>query len=321
MAIITGLGHSWNLPNYAGELFTADPTATPLLSMIGGMTGGIMTTNAQFPTAQLFNYPDAEQPNISEQASAIAPTARHIERSQQTNVVQIHQDTVDLTYHKLANTGRMSGLNTAGQTPSPTDELAWQITHSLLVPAARNTEYSFIRGQYQLSTGVAVPNKTRGMLELCVSPNGTNIDVAGAPLTFEILQALYREMADNGAYFNNMVMFVPAGLKQQVSFIYADLPGGTLPATRTEGGINVTNIMTDFTGIQVIWNRFMPNDSILLCDIAYMSPVFMEVPGKGVLFVEELSKSGASEKRQIYGEIGLDHGPAFLHGSITGIGM
>lgn len=319
MAIITGIGTTWNLPNYAGELFTAAPTATPLLSMIGGLSGGITTTNAEFPTAQLFDYPDAEQPGISEAASATAPTARHIERNQETNVVQIHQDTTDLTYHKLANTGRMAGLNTAGQTPNPAGELAWQIQHSLLVPAARNIEYSFIAGRYQLATGVSVPNKTRGMLQLC--EDGTNIAAAGAELTFDMLQSLYQEMADNGAYFENMVMFVPAKLKQKISSIYASLPGGNLPASRNEGGINITDIETDFTKIGVVWNRFMPNGTILLCDIAYMAPVFLEVPGKGVFFVEELAKVGASEKRQLYGEVGLDHGPAFLHGSITGLAV
>lgn len=29
MANVTGIGTTWNLPNYAGELFTADPTQTP----------------------------------------------------------------------------------------------------------------------------------------------------------------------------------------------------------------------------------------------------------------------------------------------------
>lgn len=318
--IVTGLGTSWNLPNYAGELFTASPVNTPLLSMIGGMTGGLMTTNPEFPTAQLFEYPDAEQPEISEQASAVAPTARHIDRSQKTNVVQIHQNKVDITYHKLASTGRMTGLNTAGQTPTPSDELAWQITHSMLVPAARDIEYSFIQGQYQLASGVNVPNKTRGMLQLTQDSGGISIAAGGEELSYEMLQELYRLMADNGAYFENMVMFVPATLKQKVSDIYFDRPGASLPPTRTEGGINVTNIVTDFTNIRVIWNRFMPNGTILLCDIAYMAPVFLEVPNKGVFFVEELAKVGASEPRQMYGEVGLDHGPAFLHGSITGIG-
>lgn len=321
MAVVTGIGTTWNLPNFAGELFTADATSTPLLTIIGGMTGGRMTNNREFTTGQLFDYPAAEQPSISEQASATAPQARHIDRNQTKNVVQIHQDTVDLTYHKMANSGRMSGLNTAGQQPSPTEELAWQITHSLLVPAARNIEYSFIRGQYALSGAVNQPSKTRGMLELCSDPDhGVEVDGAAAPLSYEMLQDLYVKMADNGAYFADMVMFVPAKLKQMASDIYASRPGATLPATRTEAGINVTNILTDFTSMRVIWNRFMPEDSLLIADVRYMAPVFMEVPGKGVMFVEPLAKVGASERRMLYGEVGLDHGPAFLHGAIKNIG-
>ena len=50
-----------------------------------------------------------------------------------------------------------------------------------------------------------------------------------------------------------------------------------------------------------------------------MAPVFQDVPGKGVLFLEDLAKTGAADRKQIYGEIGLAHGPAFLHATITGL--
>ena len=37
----TGAGFgSWNLPNFVGELFKLSPLETPLLSLIGGLTGG-----------------------------------------------------------------------------------------------------------------------------------------------------------------------------------------------------------------------------------------------------------------------------------------
>lgn len=73
MPQVTGIGTTWNLPNYAGELFTADPTQTPFLSMIGGLTGGRQTDNFEFPTAVLYDFPEAAQPEISESASATAP--------------------------------------------------------------------------------------------------------------------------------------------------------------------------------------------------------------------------------------------------------
>lgn len=326
MAQVTGIGTTWNLPNYAGELFTADPTQTPLLSMIGGLTGGKQTDNFEFPTAVLYDFPEAAQPSISESASATAPAASHIARTQEKNVVQIHQEVIDLTYAKQSNSGRMSGLNTAGQNPNPADEKAWQIQQKL-VKIARDVEYSFIRGNYQISTAANVANKTRGMLELCTSDAGTSISGKGgtdttptyATLSKALLDQLFREMADAGAYFGKMVLFCGAYQKQMITNIYADQFKATMPTTQNVGGMNITEIETDFFKMGVVWDRFMPNDSILVADVAHIAPVFQAVPGKGVLFQEDLAKTGASDKIQIYGQIGLAHGPAFLHGAITGL--
>ena len=52
---------------------------------------------------------------------------------------------------------------------------------------------------------------------------------------------------------------------------------------------------------------------------AFCNPVFLPVPNKGVLFYEELSRTGASESGQIYGQIGIDYGPEEMHGTITGL--
>lgn len=318
MAQVQGLGTIWNLPNYAGELFTADPTQTPLLSMIGGLTGGKQTDNFEFPTAVLFDYPAAAQPAISETASATAPAASHIAREQETNVVQIHQEVIDLTYAKQSNSGRMSGLNTAGQQPNPNDEKAFQIQHKL-IKIARDVEYSFINGVFAKSTAADVANKTRGMLELCTSETSTSIAAADAALSKELLDQLYLGMAEKGAYFNNMVMFVGAKQKQAISAIYASQLGASQPASRNVGGVNITEIETDFFKCGVVWDRFIPANAILLVDIAHLAPVFQAVPGKGVLFEEQLAKTGASDRIQIYGQIGLAHGAAFLHGAITGL--
>lgn len=314
--IVENLGTVWNLPNYAGELFTADPTQTPLLSMIGGLTGGKQTDNFEFPTAVLFDYPEAKQPEISESASATAPTATAIARNQEKNVVQIHQEVIDLTYAKLSNGGRMSGLNTAGATANPADEKAWQIQQKL-IKIARDVEFSFLQGKYQEATSADVANKTRGMLEL--AKTASTVDAASSALTVDMLKTLMLEMANNGAYFNNMILFAAAKQKQAITTLYEKQIGYNQGAARNVGGMNVTEIETDFCKLGIVWDRFMPDDSILIADVAHIAPVFQAVPGKGVLFEEELAKIGASDRIQIYGQIGLAHGPAFLHGSITGL--
>ncbi len=50
---VTGTGNTFHLPNFAGELFTASPTRTPFLSMIGGLSGGRKTDNDRYVTGQL----------------------------------------------------------------------------------------------------------------------------------------------------------------------------------------------------------------------------------------------------------------------------
>lgn len=320
MPQVTGIGTTWNLPNYAGELFTADPTQTPLLSMVGGLTGGKQTDNFEFPTAVLYDYPEAKQPEISETASVTAPAASHIAREQESNVVQIHQEVIDLTYAKQSNSGRMSGLNTAGQQPNPNDEKAFQIQHKL-IKIARDVEYSFIRGKFQKATDGDTANKTRGMLELCTSDASASIAAAGAALNKDLLDQLFREMAQNGAYFNNMVLFCNAFQKQMITKVYASQFNATMQTTQNIGGMNITQIETDFFKMGVTWDRFMPDDTILIADVAHIAPVFQPVPGKGVLFQEDLAKQGASDRIQIYGQLGLAHGPAFLHGAITGLSV
>ena len=48
MAAISGMGDTYDLPNFVGELFNITPSDTPLLSMMGGMTGGVSVKSKQF---------------------------------------------------------------------------------------------------------------------------------------------------------------------------------------------------------------------------------------------------------------------------------
>jgi Family of unknown function (DUF5309) len=311
MSVIAGQGNSYNLPNYSGELFTADAEVTPFLRMIGGLTGGLETSNKEFSTSSLYNYPTPTQPAISEQASTVAPTAHTYTRSQEKNVTQIFQEQVSITYRKMSNSGRLSGINAAGQRNNAPSEKDFQITRAL-TKIARDAEHTFLNGQYNLAATDAEADKTRGMFALC--EEGNTIKANGAQLNKALMQQLLRDMATNGALFSNVVLLANAFNKQLITEIY-----GYAPQDRNVGGANIQQIETDFGRIGIVYDRFVPANGILLADLEYVAPVFQNVPDKGVLFYEELAKVGAAESGQIYGELGLDHGPAFLHGSITGL--
>lgn len=304
-------GTVWNLPNYTGELFTSDLTNTPFLSAMGGLTGGMQTTNFEFATDSQYDQETAAQPAITETASLTAPTAISYVRSQNKNVTQIFHEQVSLSYAKLSNGGRLSGINTAGSANNVVSELDWQISKAL-EKMARDIEYTFINGTYQISTASNVANKTRGI----IAATSTNaVAAAGATLSKALMDELLRTMHSNGAIFNNLVIMCNGFQKQKLSDIY-----GYAPEDRNVGGVNIKQIETDFGNIGVMpAHRFMPTDTVQLVEMSVVAPVFQLVPEKGNLFYEPLAKTGAGEQGQLFAQVGLDHSAEYLHGKITGL--
>lgn len=316
MANTTETAKVFNCPNYAGTLYSATPTQTPFLTLIGGIGGSkaLKTTNFKFPTCSLYEHPDASQPAISEDASLTAPTPYTYVRTQEENITQIFHETISVSYDKMANGGRLSGINTAGTSNNVPSELDFQ-TARTLEKIARDIEYTFLNGIYQDSSASNTARKTRGMLAAA----GTQLDAKTAALSKQMIDDIMREAWSANAQFNDFYLFMNGTQKQRLSAIYSSITGFALPATRTESGVNITTIETDFGVVKIVLDRFMPDSAILGADLSVIAPVEQETPSKGNFFREALSKKGAAEEYQIFGEIGLDHGPSFMHFAITNL--
>jgi len=308
----TTQGNVWNLPNYVGELFTADMINTPFLTMAGGLTGGVQTNNFEFAIDSEYAHETLAQETITETESLTPPTVISYVRDQTKNVTQIFQEQVSVTYVRMSNQGRLSGINTAGAKNSVASEKDFQIARALEA-IARKVEWHFLQGTYALSAAVNQPNQTRGMLEVCAGMS--TVAAAGAAFSKTLFDTLMLEMFDHGAMFKNMVLFCNGYQKQMISNIY-----GYAPEDRNVGGVNIKQIETDFGNIGIApAHRMMPTSSLLLADMSVISPVFQPVPGKGNMFYEELARTGAAETGQLFGQIGLNSGPDFAHGSLTGL--
>ncbi len=315
MAQVSGQATIWNLPNYWGTLFTADAINNPILAMLGGLTGGGMQSdNFELATASNYDFPAASQPAITETASLTAPAATEYVRDQVKNVTQIFQEAVSLSYSKLSNGGRLSGISTGGKVNNVADELAWQ-KQQALVKIARDVEYTILNGAYVIATNAGVANKTRGLIAACSLSGGSVVNAGTTYLSKALMQTLFRTMFANGAIFKNLAITVNGFQKQALSDIY-----GYAPTDRNVGGVNIKQIETDFGLIGVMdAHRFMPTTGLLVTEMSAVNPVTQPVPAKGNFFYEELSKTGASENGQIFGQFGIDHGPAFCHGYISGL--
>jgi hypothetical protein len=304
-------GNVWNLPNYAGDLFTADLVSNPFLSMIGGMNGGLQTQNFEFAVDSEYVQEAAAQPAITETASLTAPTAISYVRGQVKNVTQIFQEQVAISYAKQSNQARMSGLNTAGQQNNVSNELGFQKAKAL-EKISRDIEYTCLNGVYVLAANEGQANKTRGIIAATVT---NALNAAAALLIKAHMDSILLTMFTNGAQFKNMVIFCGGFQKQRLSNIY-----GYAPQDRNVGGVNIKQIETDFGNIGIADpHRFMPAATLEICDMSVVYPVFQPVPEKGNFFYEELAKTGAAEKGQIFGQFGLAHGPEWMHGKITNL--
>lgn len=89
--------------------------------------------------------------------------------------------------------------------------------------------------------------------------------------------------------------------------------------TRNVGGVALTTFQTDFGTCNIMLNRYMPSGALSICSMEQCAPRFLEVPGKGFLFVEPLAKVGAAERAQLYGEVGLEYGNEKAHGKLLGV--
>ena len=398
MAGITGMGTTFNLPNYTGELFALTPADTPLLSAIGGLTGGGMTTSTEFEW-QTYDLRDPAQRTKVE--GATAPTAEERVRANVKNVVEIHQEKVSVSYTKQAATGQLASpqsapFNHPGGGPNPiTSELDWQVQQALK-SMALDINWSFINGQYVLPTTNATARQTKGMLAAITTnriAKGTSVTgatsatdtitstghglVDGDKIVFTAVGAAtgvvpgrtyyvdqidantFKVSTSNGgaaitlgtatgiaftkpwattlttdhvsdllqlAYDNGGIseqetatLLTNSTQRRALTKAYASAYGQYHETSRTVGGVAVDTIVTDFGTLNVMMDRHMPQDTIVVASLEQLMPVFLNIPGKGALFEEALAKTGAADEVQLYGEVGLKFGNEKAHGALTGL--
>jgi hypothetical protein len=307
------LATSFGTLNYSGMLFNKGNILTPFTSMISARP---KTTNSvEFVTGQEYTSGTGTQPAISETASLTAPEASVVTRAQKSNVTQIFQYAVGVSYGKMSNMGTLNGVNIAGQSANPMSELDFQ-TAQKINQANQDIEYTFINGAYNKATNDAEINKTRGLLTAITS---NVMDLNGEALGFWDVAQVAKLIKDANAPYETLVL----GLDTvQLFQLNADAKANGLtivPADRTVNGIQLMMLVTPLGTIYLKELKYLPAGTATLFNPNVMAPVIQPVPGKGNFFLELLSKTGAGEKYQLFGQIGLDHGPEWHHAKITGI--
>ena len=315
---------TFELPNFVGELFSLIPAQTPLLSMSGGLTGGKSVNTKEF-VWQVEDNVEAAANNSQTEGDSVAGTA--IIRQEVKNVLEIHQEVVNISYTKQAATGQLGAggagtgaqYNTANAPILGNQPVQGEIPHQLALKInqiARDVELSFLSGVYAYPIDNATARQTRGVLTSITTHTAAYATSLRASLN-AMLAGMYEDET-TVAPLINPVIFVNGTTKTKLSSEYTNNLG-LADRSRSIGGVNVETIVTDFGSFGVVLDRYMPADELALLDVSVIAPCFMPIPGKGHFFTEPLAKTGAYDTAQIYGEIGIEYGPEQFHGLITAI--
>jgi hypothetical protein len=309
---------------YLGELFQSGKRPNALLKMIGGIRGGVIeTASREFPVGITYALDAPAQPGVLE--GAAAPTAEHFATTQATNVVQIFHQKVETSY--LAQGDKSvsgvvpipQGAANSGPVNPRSPEFQVQLA---LDSIAQDVNYSFLRGSYvNPANPASTALKTRGLLT-AVTTNAIDNSGESAPdaATYRgWIQTLVKTVVTANGYNpdDTWTLFCDATEYNNVQAAFEALSSNRNPESRDVAGMKIRILYTRFGIVNLVLEPDMPSDKVLLANLGVVSPVGLPVPGKGILFEEALSKTGSSDATQIYGQMGIDHGPEFCHGVLT----
>ena len=304
---------SHNLLNYDGLLFAKGNTATPFSTLIGGKS---RTSNSfKFATSLVYEIGGGtSQPAITESASLTAPDPDFVTRAQNVNVCQIFQEALSISYGKQSSMGQLSGLNIAGQSANPSNELDFQVGVKMK-KIAKDIEYTFINGEYQDGLYDDQAYKTKGIVNAITE---VTANAGGDGLGFWNVAALIKDLAENAPVADLVLMARGENIMQLNADAVANKMT-VIPASRTVNGIAIDTLVTPFGTIGLLVNNFLPAGTAVIVNPTVISPVYLPVPNKGNFFLESLGKVGAADRYMVYGQVGLDYGADFYHGKITNL--
>jgi len=319
--------------NFTGELFKVGSRRTPLLSMVGGLTGGKLINSPVFQT-QLSAAPTLGA--VTPGTEGATPTYFGETRTSTIDAVQIWNRGVKLTYSALAAKGyltsqAMESGTAAFEGSNPiNDELAFQL-EELLSVIAREVEAEFFDATFNDGTD-GNPREMRGLNEWLSVSNGaavydhdSNNDGTGTnqALDFDAIAETLKLMYDNGAPMSNPIVFCSpaAALDLNQNLVKSgNVQMAVLPRDRNVAGVNIDSIITPFGNIGLAVDEHVTDNKAFIVDMSFLDVVFLNIPGKGGVFVEDTDNDDAAAiSKRVYMEIGLDKGPAQYHAKINGV--
>ena len=145
-------------------------------------------------------------------------------------------------------------------------------------------------------------------------------------ISFKTISGALKRMYDNHAPMKQPVLCVSPqqllDLNNELVKGTVDIAGAIIPRDRNIAGVDIDTIVTPFgsIGLMVIDPDIMPTGSAFILDLAYIQPVFTNIPGYGTVFVRDLDQdANARIGKAVYMEMGFEFGPPSYHCKIQAV--
>ena len=271
------------LLDLSSEIALVSPTDTPLTTLLYAMGKTVGATDITVSWRERdLHKPESVLTNLMLEG-AEAPESVHSTRVMKSNICQIMSKATSVS-------GTLNALNPHGIGNEFANEIA-----DRLLELKRDMEYFFISGTKATETG-STPRQMDGLMNLV----GHSIDLESGALTEDVLVDAMEKMWECGVSSSNIYAFCGATVKRKINKLVAENTATRISAELGQKhplGIMVDRLVSDFGDFNLVLNRHMPKDAILIVDLDQV-----EIATLRPVFFQELAKTGDYTKGQIITE-------------------
>lgn len=261
------------------EISLVAPMDTPLFSML--MSRGQYSK----ATSKTINWREKSlsfDDDISSVEGADAENFTKSTRAEKSNIQELFIKNVAI-----------SGTALASEVKGISDLMASEVGDRLTEMKV-NVERAILKGEKKDGSKTPFIRKMAGLQSFVPAENKTT----GATLTEKIFKDTVKKLWDNGLGSNNFVAMVNADMKEEIDDFYKN--SHFYVAQEDTYGLVTTTIQTNYGSVNLMLNRHMDNDKILIFDPSFLELSFLRNPQ-----FEQLGKTGDSEKGQVLTEASI----------------
>lgn len=258
------------------EVMQVTAVSTDTLTVVRGYGSTTGETHTTGSTLQIIAHPAQEGQD--------APADESKTRSKVTNYTQIFQKGINVSH-------TMRSVLQAGVA----DEYTFQVARRLM-EVMRELDSSLVAGIKSASSGSdSVYRSMGGIIEFASQASG-NINSTSEALTLSVVNTMCKQIWDDGGAPN----FILVGGKQKRAISAFDQSARRSMYDATVAGYVVDKVITDLGYVlDVIVDPWMPDDTVIIGDINKVRVMPLR---NSAMRAEDLAKTGAAFKGQIYGE-------------------